>query len=84
MQVIMQGMVAGNRSRAEPRQRWEKDITYVWYDDSSNRSGGVPASISQRHLGSDILARICFEKKKLGIDTRWKGPLVVYPVYKNG
>ena len=25
--TIMQGMVAGKRSRGKPRQRWEKDIT---------------------------------------------------------
>ena len=38
---------------------------YVWYDGSSKQSGGGQTSISQRHLGSDVLARICSEKKKL-------------------
>ena len=28
--TIMQGMVAGKRSRGKPRQRWEKDITYTF------------------------------------------------------
>ena len=63
--TIMQGMVAGKRSRGKPRQRCEKDITDTFgtYDDSSKQSGGGPASISQRHLGSDVLMRICSEKK---------------------
>ena len=39
-------------------------IIYVWwYDDSSKQSGRGQASISQRHLGSDVLTRICSEKK---------------------
>ena len=72
----MQGMIAGKRSRGKPRQRWEKDITdtfgtmkaktkmgerhhrYVWYDGSSKQSGD-----GQRHLGSDVLTRICSEKR---------------------
>ncbi len=33
--TIMQGMVAGKRGRGKPRQRWEKDNRYVWYDGSS-------------------------------------------------
>ena len=36
---------------------------YVWYDGSSEQSGGGQASISQRHLGSDVLTRICSEKR---------------------
>ena len=35
---------------------------YVRYDDSGKQSGGGPASISQIHLGSDVLATICSEK----------------------
>ena len=59
----MQGMVAGKRSRGKQRQRWEKDITDTFgTDGNSKQSGGGPASISQRHLGSDILTRICSEK----------------------
>ena len=42
----------------------ERHHRYVWYDDSSKQSGGGQASISQRHLGSDVLTRICSEKKK--------------------
>ena len=62
----MQGMVTGNRSRENPWQRWDNDISriermisqivrYVCYDGSSKQSGGGQASISQRHLGSDII-----------------------------
>ena len=46
--TIMQGMVAGKRSRGKPRQRRETDITddrYVWYDGSSKQSGGGQSSI---------------------------------------
>ena len=45
-----------NRTRLKPGQR------YVWYDGSSKQSAGGQASLSQRHLGSDALKRICFEK----------------------
>ena len=38
---------------------------YVWHDGSSKQSGGEQASISQRHLGSDVLTLICFEKNKV-------------------
>ena len=58
--TIMQGMVAGNRSRGKQRHH-----RYVWYDGSSKQSGGGQAPISQRHLGSDVLTRICSEKKKI-------------------
>ena len=73
----MQGMVVGNGSRGKPRQRWEKDITYTFgtgrYDGSSKQSGGRQASISQRHLRSDVLTMICSEKKKKSL-----GPFCVY------
>ena len=36
----------------------ERHHWYVWYDGSSKQSGGGQASISQRHLGSDVLTRI--------------------------
>ena len=58
----MQGVVAGKRSRGRPIQRWEKD---VWYDGSRKQSGGGQASISQRHLGSDVLTTICSEEKSI-------------------
>ena len=47
----------------------ERHHRHVWYmyNDSSKQSGGGPASISQRHLGSDILKRICSEKKRVEI-----------------
>ena len=65
-------MVARKRSRGKPRQIYEKDITdlYVWYDDSGKQSGGGQASVSQRHLGSDVLTRICSEKKKISVIIR--------------
>ena len=58
----MQGMVAGKRGRGKPRQRWEKAITHVWYGGSSKQSSRGQASILQRHLGSDVLKRICSKK----------------------
>ena len=42
----------------------ERHHRYVWYDGSSKQSGGGQASISQRHLGGDVLTRICSEMKK--------------------
>ena len=42
----------------------ERHHRYVWYDGSSKQSGGGQASISQRHMGSDVLMRICSEKRK--------------------
>ena len=37
---------------------------YVLYDDSSSKqSGGGQVSISQHHLGTDVLERICSETK---------------------
>ena len=44
----------------------ERHHGYVWNDDSSKQSGGGQASISQRHLGSDVLTRICSEEKNSG------------------
>ena len=53
--TIMQGMVAGKRSRGKPRQRWEKDIRYVWYDDSGKQTGIHFAETSgQRRPDEDI------------------------------
>ena len=40
----------------------EKDITCMLYYANSKQSGGGQASISQGHLASDALKRICFEK----------------------
>ena len=37
---------------------------YVRYDDINKQSGGGQASILQRHLGSDVMTRICSETKK--------------------
>ena len=37
---------------------------YIWYDDNSNYSGGEQASISERQLGSDVLMRMCFQKRR--------------------
>ena len=42
----------------------ERHDRYVWYDGSSKQSGGGQASISQRHLGSDVLTRICRRKQR--------------------
>ena len=47
--TIMQGMVAGKRSRGNQATTKMGEILhrYVRYDDSGKQSGGVPASISQ-------------------------------------
>ena len=50
----------------------ERHHRYVRYDGSSKQNGGGQASISQRHLGSDVLTRICSEKKEKGIDPTWR------------
>ena len=79
--TIMQGMVAGKRSREKkPRkaktEMGERHHGYVRYDDSGKQSGRGPETILQWHLGSDVLTRICSEKKNtfllqdLGI-TEW-------------
>ena len=38
---------------------------YIWCDGSSKQSEGGHESISQRHLGSNVLTKICSEKKKV-------------------
>ena len=45
----------------------ERHHRYVWYDGSSKQSDGGQASISQRHLGSDVLTRIRSEKKSISV-----------------
>ena len=47
--TVMQGMVAGKRSREKPRQRWEKYITDIFgtMATESSSSGRGQASISQ-------------------------------------
>ena len=62
--IIMQGMVAGKISRGKPRQRWEKDITDTFGMMAAASRVAEDRHQSQRHLGSDVLRRICFEKKK--------------------
>ena len=51
------------KQRKAKTKMGERHHIYVWYDGSSKQSGGGQAPISQRHLGRDVLARICFEKK---------------------
>ena len=49
----------------------ERHHRYVWHDGSSKQSGGGgggQASISQIHMGSYVLTRICSETKKGGIN----------------
>ena len=57
----MQDMIA----RKAKTKMGERHDRCVWYDGSSKQSGGGQASISQRHLGSDVLNRICSKKKEL-------------------
>ena len=58
----MQGMVAGKRSRGKPRERWEKYITDTF--GNSKKSGEGHATISQKHLGSDVLKRMLQEEEE--------------------
>ena len=60
--TIMQGMVAGKRSRGKPKQRWEKDITDTF---GMMTAASRVASISQRHLGSDVLTRIIALRRRI-------------------
>ena len=53
----------GNQRKTKT-EMGERRHGYVWYDGSSKQSDGGQASISQRHLGRDVLTRICSEKKK--------------------
>ena len=63
--TIMQGMVAGKRSWGKPRQRWEKDIadTFGTMTAASRVAEDRHQFRMQRHLCSDVLKRICSEKK---------------------
>ena len=64
----MQSMVAGKRSQdKDGRNTSHIPRLYVWYDGSSKQSGGGQASISQRHLGSDVLMRKISEKKSMSV-----------------
>ena len=59
---------ARNGSRKQKQRKaktrmGERHHRYIWNGGSSKQSGGGQASISQRHLGSDVLTRICSEKR---------------------
>ena len=53
-----------NKPRKAKTKMGEIHHRYVWYDGSGKQSGGGQASISQRHLGSDVLTRICSERER--------------------
>ena len=55
--TIMQGMVAGKRSRGKPRQKWEKDHRYVWCDGCSKQRTGInfAETSGQRRPDEDML-----------------------------
>ena len=54
----MQGMVAGGKKQRKAKTKTgERHHRYVWYDDSGKQSGGGQATITQSHLGSDVLTR---------------------------
>ena len=53
------------KQRKAKTEMGERHHRYVWYDGSRKQSGGGQASILQRHLGSNVLKRICSEKKKM-------------------
>ena len=50
--TIMQGMVAGKRSRGKPRQRWEKDIT----DTFGTMTAASRVAEDRKQFRSDIWA----------------------------
>ena len=57
----------GSREKKQRKAKTKMGETHhrhVRYDDSGKQSGGGLASISQRHLGSDVLTRICSEEEK--------------------
>ena len=65
-ETVMPGMVAGKRNRVKPRQRWGGgETSHIrlarWRQQAQRRRTGIN---SQRHLGSDVPTRICFEEKK--------------------
>ena len=64
--TIMQGMVAGKRSRGKPIQRWEKDITYTFGTMAAASRVAEDRHQFRRHMH---LTRKCSEKKKR---VRWK------------
>ena len=51
------------KQRKAKTKMGERHHIYVWYNGSSKLSGGGQASILQIHLGSEVLKRICYEKK---------------------
>ena len=56
--TIVQGMVAGKRSRGKPRQRWEKDITDTFGTmAAASRVAEDRHQFCKRHLSSDVLTR---------------------------
>ena len=57
----MQGMLAGKEAKTKMGERHHG---CVWCDESSKQSGGGLASISQRHLGSDVLTRIMLREEE--------------------
>ena len=53
------------KRKAETNMGEIHHIIYVWYDDSGKQSGGGQTTIPRIHLGSDVLKRICSEKKSI-------------------
>ena len=59
----MQDVVAGKRSRGKQRQRWEKDTTDTFGTmAAASRVAEDRHQFLRRHLGSDVLMRICSER----------------------
>ena len=62
-----------NKARNDSREKEQRKVKtkmgerhqrYVRYDGSSKQSGRGQASISQRHLGSDVLTRIMLSEEE--------------------
>ena len=56
----------GSREKKSRKAKTKMGVRHhrdVWYDGSSKQSGRGQPAIFQIHLGSDILTRICSEKR---------------------
>ena len=58
--TIMQGMVAGKRSRGKPRQRWEEDIA----DTFGKMAAASRVAEDRQQFRRDILTSICSERER--------------------
>ena len=69
--IYRTGPLATTRVKNSLKNNLPTNINCIIYKNivnkGSKQSGGGQASISQRHLGRDVLTRICSEKKNKGL-----------------